>query len=34
MENLKDDEVKWNIKINTEREYWKKNLLGVFIPIA
>ena len=33
MENLKDDEVKWNIKINTEREYWKKNLLGVFIPI-
>jgi hypothetical protein len=33
MELLKDDEIKWNIRLNTERQYWKKNLLGEFIPI-
>lgn len=25
--------MKWNIKINIERDYWKKNLLRIFIPI-
>lgn len=33
MELLKDDEIKWNIRINTEKEYWKNNLLGEFILI-
>ena len=31
MEIKKPDEIKWNINITTEREYWHSHLLKTFI---
>ena len=33
MENKISDEIKWNINITTEREYWYNHLLKTFIKV-